>query len=70
MLDLAASLGAAPDEVLYVGDSGVDMETGSRAGMDPCGVLWGFRNREELLPHGAKFLAADANELRKLTLPK
>lgn len=68
VLDLSACLGASPDEVLYVGDSGVDMETGSNAGMDPCGVLWGFRDREELLSHGAKYLAADASELRKLTL--
>lgn len=35
-------------EVLYVGDSGVDMETARRAGVDSVGVSWGFRPVREL----------------------
>lgn len=66
VLALAEELGARPGEILYVGDSGVDMDTGRSAGMDPCGVLWGFRSREELLAHGALYLAADAAELQKI----
>lgn len=68
VLETAKELGVSPGEVLYVGDSGVDMETGRNAHMDPCGVLWGFRDREELLSHGAKFLAASAKELEQLAL--
>ncbi len=68
VLETAGELGVPPERVLYVGDSGVDMETGKNAGMDPCGVLWGFRDREELLAHGAKYLAANAEELRKTVL--
>ncbi|MDY6881072.1 MAG: HAD family hydrolase [Thermodesulfobacteriota bacterium] len=41
---------------VYLGDTGVDMETAARAGMFPVGVLWGFRKKEELLDHGAKRL--------------
>ncbi|MCB1092214.1 MAG: HAD family hydrolase, partial [Verrucomicrobiae bacterium] len=41
-------------ECLFVGDSAVDMETASRAGMQPIGVSWGFRGVEELWSHGAK----------------
>ena len=48
VLAMAADLGVQPDRVLYVGDSGVDMATGKNAGMHPCGVLWGFREEEEL----------------------
>ncbi|MCM1162694.1 MAG: HAD family hydrolase [Muribaculaceae bacterium] len=44
-------LGKAPtrkSKVLYVGDSGVDMETARRACVDSCGVTWGFRPLKEL----------------------
>ena len=35
-------------ETLYVGDSGVDMETARRACVDSVGVTWGFRPQKEL----------------------
>ena len=35
-------------DVLYVGDSGVDMETARRACVDSVGVTWGFRSEKEL----------------------
>lgn len=66
VLALAEELGAAPGEVLYIGDSGVDMDTAKNAGMDSCGVLWGFRSKEELLEHGAMYLAGDPAELEKV----
>lgn len=66
VLQMAKGFGIPPEEILYVGDSGVDMETGKNAGMDPCGVLWGFRDRKELLEHGAAHLAADAKALRRI----
>lgn len=68
VLETAAAFGLAPKEVLYVGDSGVDMETGKNAKMDACGVLWGFRGREELLAHGAVYLAEDAAALSSILL--
>lgn len=37
-----------PDEVLYVGDSGVDMQTAANAGIEAVAVTWGCRSREEL----------------------
>lgn len=40
--------GIRKDEVIYVGDSNVDMETGINAGVRTIGVTWGFRTREEL----------------------
>lgn len=36
------------EEVLYVGDSNVDMQTARNAGVDAIGVSWGFRPRTEL----------------------
>ncbi len=41
------------ERVLYVGDSGVDMQTARAAGVRSAGVTWGFRDREELQAAGA-----------------
>ncbi len=46
--DILASAGVEAEEVLYVGDSGVDMQTARNAAVDAVGVAWGFRSREEL----------------------
>ena len=40
--------GVSENDVLYVGDSDVDMQTGLNAGVDTVGVTWGFRSRREL----------------------
>ena len=54
--------------VLYVGDSNVDVETAHNAGLPCCGVLWGFRTREELTEAGAEYLAEDTQGLEKVVL--
>lgn len=46
--DIMASAGVAAESVLYVGDSGVDMQTAINAGVDAVAVSWGFRPRSEL----------------------
>ena len=48
LLALLRDLKAEPEECLYFGDTGTDMETGTRAGVHTIGVLWGFRERPEL----------------------
>lgn len=62
-LAVAAEMGVAPGRILYLGDSDVDMRTAVAAGMEPCGALWGFRGREELLAAGARRLAARPGEV-------
>jgi phosphoglycolate phosphatase len=57
---------ADPGQCLYVGDSGVDMRTAVNAGMYPVGVLWGFRDADELLANGAKTLIKKPLELLDL----
>lgn len=47
-LMIMRSLGISPSECLYVGDTDTDMQTGKAAGLFTVGVLWGFRDREEL----------------------
>ena len=46
-----------------MGDSDVDMQTGCNAGMVPFGVTWGYRDAQTLTRGGARFLAADAEQL-------
>lgn len=66
LLSMADELSLLPRNILYIGDSGVDIDTGHNAGMDTCGVLWGFRNEEELKSHGAKFLVKDWVGLKEI----
>ena len=50
-------------DFLYVGDSGVDMKTGRAAGIFTVGVLWGFRDRKELVENGAYAVISKPLEL-------
>ena len=58
----------AKEEVLYVGDSGVDMQTAANAGVTACGVTWGFRPRTELEEFNPSYIADTAGEIKKLIL--
>ncbi len=62
-LEIAAHLGVKPEEVAYLGDTSVDMETAVRAKFLPIGVLWGFRPTQELVKSGAKVLLKEPLEL-------
>jgi phosphoglycolate phosphatase len=62
-LAIASALGAAPEEVLYLGDSDVDMHTARAAGFFPVGAAWGFRGREELAAAGARAIAEAPEDL-------
>jgi phosphoglycolate phosphatase len=57
-VETARRLGVDPADILYVGDSGMDMQAAAGAGLFPLGVLWGFRSRQELLENGAQALAS------------
>jgi len=46
-----------PQQVLYVGDSGIDMQTAVNASVESVGVTWGFRPVSELTENGACHLA-------------
>ncbi|MBP5409238.1 MAG: HAD-IIIA family hydrolase [Prevotella sp.] len=46
-------LGVGKEKAVYVGDSDVDLQTAHNSGLPCISVLWGFRNRDFLLAHGA-----------------
>lgn len=51
------------EECLYIGDSEVDIATGSAAGVKSVGVSWGFRSRETLKEAGAQIIIDVPQEL-------
>ena len=53
---IARRLQVEPTDVVYLGDTGTDMQTAVAASMLPVGALWGFRTAEELVAHGARTL--------------
>lgn len=55
-LEVSERLGIAPEHFLYLGDTSIDMQTATRAGMCAVGVLWGFRTEQELRDAGADHL--------------
>ena len=63
VLAIADRLGVKPEEVAYLGDTQVDMLTAKNAGFYPVGVLWGFRDKQELLDNGAQVLLSRPEEL-------
>lgn len=61
-------LGATREDTLFVGDSNVDIRTAKNGGLTGCGVLWGFRSREELEAAGADVIVSTPQELLDLIL--
>ena len=55
-----------PDEILYVGDTKVDIATGHNAGLKTVGVTWGFRDRKELIDNHADYLIDHPSQLLEL----
>ena len=56
-------LDASVQNCVYVGDTDTDMKTGKNAGLYTIGVLWGFRERDELEASGADAIVATPKEL-------
>lgn len=50
-------------DVLYIGDSGVDIETARRACVTSCGVTWGFRPITELIANHAEHIVNQPHEI-------
>jgi len=52
--------------ILYIGDTAVDMQTAQNAGITKIGVLWGFRTKKELEEAGADYIINQPKELINL----
>jgi len=60
---IGKKMGISPANIIYMGDSDVDMKTAVKAGMLAAGALWGFRSAGELQENGAAVLLGSPGEL-------
>ncbi len=67
-LEIAEKMNLSVDEILYVGDTATDMQTGNNAGMKTIGVEWGFRERQELEQNNAWKIASTPEEVLSYAL--
>ncbi len=56
-------LGSSAETSVYVGDSEVDLATAENSGIPCIAVLWGFRDREDLMARGVKYFAEKPMEV-------
>ena len=63
VIEALRELGANNDGAVYIGDSDVDIMTARNSGMPCVSVLWGFRDKQFLLEHGATTLIQTPAEL-------
>lgn len=61
--EICNNWGLKTEEIIFVGDSGIDMQTATNAKMLAVGVLWGYRPQEELIAEGAKQVLAHPLDL-------
>ncbi|MDE6266672.1 MAG: HAD family hydrolase [Muribaculaceae bacterium] len=68
VFDILSKVPTPKSEVLYVGDSGVDMETARRACITSCGVTWGFRPESELKKFFAENIVSEPGQILDLAV--
>ena len=63
VLEAMRQLGVGKEGTVYIGDSDVDIDTAHNVGVPCISVLWGFRDRDFLLAHGATTLIERPEQL-------
>ena len=61
--DLLVELKLTPSDVIFAGDSEIDIETAVTSGCFPLGVSWGYRSRETIMDAGARHIIDKPDEL-------
>ncbi len=66
LLAVIHELGLDPSEIIYSGDSEVDIMTSEAAGVPCISVTWGFKSREFLESHGARYIADTPSDIIRI----
>lgn len=64
--EVLSELGLSPQDIVYVGDSEVDVATAANVGCDFIGVTWGYRSVQQLLDAGATTMVDTTAELEDM----
>lgn len=67
VLEAMRQLGVGKEGSIYIGDSDVDIDTAKNVGIPCISVLWGFRDKDFLISHGATHLIKTPKELLELS---
>lgn len=62
-IEISKSMGLKIEDMIFIGDSDIDMETATNANIYAVGVLWGYRSKEDLLASGAKYILTHPSDL-------
>jgi len=65
-VEILKELQIEPNEAIFIGDTKVDMITAKNADMNSIGILWGFREKKELVEHGATYIAETPIDIIKI----
>lgn len=68
LLRLMEDQGVTPPDVLLIGDSPIDIETGKNAGVATCGATWGLTPPETLRAAGPDYLIDSLDGLKRWVL--
>ena len=63
VIEAMLELGVDKTDAVYVGDSDVDIATAKNCGIPCISVLWGFRDKDFLIEHGAQTFVSHPSEL-------
>lgn len=66
LLKACEILGINKDEAVMVGDTKTDLDAAKNAEMTAIGCLYGFRDKKELIEHGAEYLVEDGFALLRV----
>ena len=66
VIEALRQLNTTAEGAVYIGDSDIDIDTARNSGMPCISVLWGFRNKDFLLQHGATTLVEKPEEILKV----
>ena len=63
VIEALRQMGVTKEKAVYIGDSDVDVMTAKNSGMPCISVLWGFRDRDFLVEHGATTFISSPEEM-------